>query len=140
MIRVPLICVTNWGIEVFRVELLYDHDRKTHGYLTKRFHPRLWMTSGRVVSAKSDRTTWRSGWTPRLEKFSKKSWWAFPSQNQTWVGVRSEENVPKQRGFQDGVDLHFGVMRSLSEREERRETKNTIITEYQQKKKEGTYA
>ena len=36
-----------------------------------------------------------------------------------WVG--SEEDVPKRRGFQDGVDLRLGAMRRLSERERERD-------------------
>ena len=91
-------------------------------------HPWLWMTMVRAISEKFDRTTWRSKWIPHLEKFSKKSWWAFPSWNQTWVGVGSEEDVPERRGFRDGVDLHLGAIHSLSEREKGRETNKHNIT------------
>ena len=84
---------------------------------------------GRAVSEKSDRITWRSKWTPRLKKFFTKSLWAFSSRNRTWVGVGSEEDVPEQKGFWDGVDLCLGAMRSLSEREREREREREGETE-----------
>ena len=58
------------------------------------------MTMGRSVSEKS-----------RLQKFSKKSFWAFSSWNQTEDGVGSEEeDSPERRGFWDGVDLRVGAI------------------------------
>ena len=72
-------------------------------------HPWLWMTMDRAVSEKYDRITWHSEWIPRLDKFSEMSLQAFSSWNRMWRGVRSEEDVPKRRGFQDEVDLHLGV-------------------------------
>jgi len=111
-------------------------------------HPWLWMVEGRAVSKKFDTTMWHSEWIPRLEKFSKKSWWAFQSWSWTRVGVRLEEDVPEQRRFRKGVDLRLVAMHSLfvrerereRERERGRETENTITTEYQKKKRESTYA
>ena len=116
------------------------------GILHRDSHPRLWMTMGKAVSEKSDRTTWHSKWIPQLEKFSKKSLQAFSSWNRMWRGVESEEDVLEWRGFQDGVDLRLDAICSLSERErererEREKQKNIITIEYQQKKrKKGTYA
>ena len=50
--------------------------------------------------------TWGSEWTPSLQKFSKKSFRAFSSQNRTEDGVGvEEEDAPELRGFWDGVDL-----------------------------------
>ena len=73
------------------------------------------MTVGRSVSEKSDKMTWRSKRTPRLEKFSKKSDLAFSSRSQTEEGMGLEEvNAPEQRGFRDGVDLRLGVMTQLT--------------------------
>ena len=83
-------------------------------------HPQVWMTSGRGVLEKSDRITWRSRWMPRLEKFSKKSWWAFSSRNLTWrEGMRGSEEEDDQewKGFRVGVDLCLGAMCSLFEKE-----------------------
>ena len=110
-----------------RVKLLYKHNRTPQGYLTNR-SPALSPNDRREgVSEKSDRTTWRSGWTPRFWKFSRKSYWAFPSWNRTWRrGAGSEEEDLEPRGFQDGVDLHLGAMCSLSKRE--RERKKHITT------------
>ena len=76
------------------------------------------MTVGRVVSEKSDRTTWRFELLPHREKFSEKSDLAFSSRNHTLDGVGSkgeeEEDAPKQRGFWDGMDLHSGAMTQLT--------------------------
>ena len=83
---------------------------------------RVRMTTGRGVLEKFDRTTWHSGWMPRFWKFSRKSYWAFPSQNQTWRGGTGglEEEDLEPRGFRAGVDLRLGAMRSLSEGERER--------------------
>ena len=71
--------------------------------------PQLWMTSGRLVSAKSAKMTQCSEWTPRREKFFKKSFRASSSWNQIWEGVGSEEDdAPERKGFWDGVDLRYG--------------------------------
>ena len=97
-------------------------------------HPRVWMTLGRGMLEKFNRITWRSGWTPRLEKFLEKSWWAFSSLNRTWrrgtIGSE-EDDDPKRKGFRVGVDLCLGVIHSLSERE-REKTDHTIIREYKE--------
>ena len=75
----------------------------------------LWMIVGRLVLEKFDKMTWRFEWTPRLEKFSKKSYWALSSRNWTEEGVGSEEvDALKQRGFQDRVDLRLGAMTQLT--------------------------
>ena len=48
---------------------------------------------------------------PRLEKFFENALKASSSRNQTLEGEGSEdEEVPKQRGFQEGVDLHLGAI------------------------------
>ena len=121
----------------------------TVGHLTgishRDSHTWLWMIVGKAISEKSDRTTRRSKWIPCLEKFSKKSWWAFLSQNQTWVGVGSEEDVLEQRRFRDGVDLRLGAMCSLSKREregerERNKKKKKSQQSTNNRKEEGMYA
>ena len=104
--------------------------------------PWLWMTMGRVVLEKFDRIMWHFDWTLRLAKFSKKSWWAFLSHYLMWRGVESEDDPPKQRGFQDGVDLRLDAMHRLSERERERErqAKKQQSTVIPKEWKEGTYA
>ena len=69
------------------------------------------MTVGKSVLEKFDRMTWHSEWMPHLQKFSKKSFWAFSSQNRTEDGVGlEEEDAPELRGFWDGVDLRLGAI------------------------------
>ena len=85
--------------------------------LSKDSQPLVQMTEGGGVSEKSDRITRRSRWMPHFWKFSKKSFQAFSSQNQTWgggMGSEEEESEP-WRGFWPKVDL--GIVCSLSERE-----------------------
>ena len=96
------------------VELMYKHewtiDRTSHS----DSHPPLWMTTGRLVSEKSDKMTCRSEWMPRLEKFSEKSCQALSSRNWIWEGVGSEEkDAPERRGFRDGVDFRLGVIENV---------------------------
>ena len=91
--------------------------------------PRLWMTSGRSMSVKSAKMTWRSEWTPRREKFSEKSFRASSSRNRIEEGVGSEEDdAPKRRGFWDGVDLRLGAIDTIKvnrrEREREKERDN----------------
>ena len=104
-------------------------------------HPWVWMTSSRVVLAKSNRITWRSRWMPRLEMFSEKSWWAFSSRNRMWRRGRlvEEDNDPEWKGFQIRVDLCLGAMRSLSKRERERENTQSQPKTNRYKIK-GTYA
>ena len=74
-------------------------------------HSRLWMTVGRLVSAKSASMTWHSEWKPRLEKFSKNALWASSSQNWREIGAESEdEEALEWRGFWAGVDLCLGAI------------------------------
>ena len=87
-------------------------------------HPRLWMTMGRLVSVKFTKMTRCSKWTPYREKFFEKSFCASSSQNQIWDGVGSEkDDAPEQKGFWDGVDLHFGAIdtTNVNKRERKRE-------------------
>ena len=89
--------------------------------------PWLWMTSGRLVSAKFAKMTRCSEWTPRREKFSEKSFWASSSRNRIWEGVGSEEDdAPERKGFWDGVDLHYGSIdiTNVNEKREREERDN----------------
>ena len=73
--------------------------------------PWLWITVGRSVSEKSDKMTRHSEWTPRLEKFLKKSDLAFSSRNWTKKGVGSEEeDAPEWKGLWDRVDLRLGAI------------------------------
>ena len=86
------------------------------GHVTGTSHsdsqPRLWMTSGRLVSAKSTKMTRRFEWTPHRENFSEKSFRASFSRNQIEEGVGSEDEVEalERKRFWDGVDLRFGVI------------------------------
>ena len=93
--------------------------------------PWLWMIVGRSVSEKFDKMTWRFEWTPRLEKFSEKSYRALSSRNQTWEGVRSEEvDASKWKGFWDRVDFRLGAIEQLTERERERIRKVPIQSIY----------
>ena len=59
---------------------------------------------------------------PRLQKFSKKSFRASLSWNQTKEGVGSEEeDAPECKGFWDGVDLHLGAIEQANARKKERE-------------------
>ena len=74
-------------------------------------HSLLWMTEGRLVSAKSDKMTWRSEWMPRLEKFSKNVLKTSSSRNRTLEGEGSEdEEASERKGFRAGVDLRLGAI------------------------------
>ena len=74
-------------------------------------HLLLWMTEGRPVSAKSDKTTWHSEWMSHLEKFSENALKASSSRNRTVEGEGSEnEEAPEWRGFRAGVDLRLGAI------------------------------
>ena len=85
-------------------------------------HPRLWMTMGRSVLAKSAKMTRRSKWTPRREKFSEKSFQASSSRNRIWEGVGSEEDdAPERRGFWDEVDLRLGAIDTTNVNKRERE-------------------
>ena len=61
----------------------------------------------------------------RREKFFKKSLKALSSRNLMWDGVElaegEEEDAPKRRGFQDGVDFCLGATEQLTERKRKRE-------------------
>ena len=115
--------------------------RYLKGISQRDSHPQVRMTQGRGVLEKSDKMTWCSRWTPHLWKFSRKSWWAFTSWNQTWRwGVSEEEEDPKPRGFQAGVDLCLSAMHNLCKRERERERENTSQTEAKREKREDTYA
>ena len=50
------------------------------------------------------------------------------------MGGSKEEDDLEQKGFQIGVDLHLGAIRSLSKREKERERGNTITREYKEGK------
>ena len=74
-------------------------------------HPLLWMTEGRLMSAKSNRMTWHSKWMPYLEKFSENALKASSSRNWTWEVEGSEdEQAPERKGFRAGVDLRLGAI------------------------------
>ena len=90
-------------------------------------HPRLWMTSGRSVSAKSTRMTWRSEWMPHLEKFYKNALWASSSRNRREIGVESkDEEAPERKGFWAGVDLRLGAIDTTNINKKRGREKETI--------------
>ena len=74
-------------------------------------HSRLWMTVGRLVSAKFASMTWRSEWTPRLEKFFENALWALSLRNRRERRAESEdEEALEWRGFQVEVDLRLGAI------------------------------
>ena len=78
-------------------------------------HPLLWMTEGRSVSVKSDKTTWHSEWMPHLEKFSENALKASSSRNRTVEGEGSEnEEASEWRGFWAGVDLSLGAIDTIN--------------------------
>ena len=90
-------------------------------------HPLLWMTEGRSVSAKSDIMTWHSEWMPRLEKFSKNALKASSSWNRIWDRVGSEdEEAPKRRRFQAGVDLRLCAIDTTNINRKRGRKRKTI--------------
>ena len=128
------------GIDVVYVgvKFLYKHDLK--GISQRDSQSLVWTIRGRGVSKKSNRTIWHFRWMPRFWKFSRKFYWAFPSWNWTWRGGkgRLEEEDLEPRRFWAKVDLCWGVVCSLSEREREREkhiTNRTI-----RKKRKDTYA
>ena len=93
------------------VELLDKYERTSDRDITQWLPSLLWMIERRLVSAKSDRTTWRFEWMPRLEKFSENALKASSSQNRTLEGEGSEdEEAPERRGFRAGVDLRLGAI------------------------------
>ena len=104
------------------------------------------MIEEKGMSAKSNWITWHSGWTPCFWKFSKKSFRAFSSRNQTWKGgIGSKEEDPEPGGFRVGVDLRaLGAIAQFiweRERERERERENTSQPDNKEKKrKEKTYA
>ena len=91
-------------------------------------HSRLWMTVGTLVSAKSAKMTFRSEWTPRLEKFSENALWASSSHNQREGGAELEdEEALEWRGFRAGVDLRLGAIDTTNvNRKREREKEKTI--------------
>ena len=92
---------------------------------------RLWMTSGRSVSAKFAKMTQRSKWTPHWEKFSEKSFRASLSWNRIEEGVGSnEDDAPEWREFWDEVDLRLGAIDTtkVNRTERERETIRKVPT------------
>ena len=97
------------------------------------------MTDGRLVSAKFDRTTWRSERMSCLEKFSKNVLKASSSRNRALEGEGLEdEEAPEQRGLQAGVDLRLGAIDTTNvnkirgrKREEQSEKSQAILKKYQ---------
>ena len=81
------------------------------GTLHSDSHPLLWITEGRLVSAKSNRTTWHFKWMPCVEKFFENALKASSSRNWTLEGEGSEDKeAPEWRGFQVWVDLRLGAI------------------------------
>ena len=90
-------------------------------------HSWLWMTVGRLVSAKFAKMTWHSEWTPCLEKFSKNALWASSSRNRRERGVESEdEEAPEWRRFRAGVDLCLGAIDTTNVNRKRGREKEAI--------------
>ena len=64
---------------------------------------------------------------PHREKFFEKSLRAFSSWNRIEEGVGSEEEDALEcRGFWDGVDLHLGAMKQLTQERETEGERETI--------------
>ena len=96
---------------------------KWSGSHTMTLIPWLWMP----VSTKFAKMTRHSEWTPRREKFSKKSFRAFLTWNWRWEGIELEEgDAPERNGFWDGVDLHFGTIDTTKVNKREKEKKETI--------------
>ena len=90
-------------------------------------HSRLWMTVGRSVSAKWPKMAQHSEWMPRQEKFSENALWVSSLRNRRERGAWSEEEeAPKWRGFQAGVDLCLGAIDTSNVTNRRRKEKETI--------------
>ena len=103
----------------------------TRGQVTKTSHSDsyswLWMIVGRLVSAKSTSMTWRSEWTPHLEKFSKNALWASLSRNRRERGAESEnEEAPEWKGFQVRVDLCLGAIDMINVNRKKGRERRTI--------------
>ena len=97
------------------------------GMLHSDSHSRLWMTVGRLMLAKSASMTWRSEWTPRLEKFSENALWASLSRNRRERGAESEyEKALEWRGFRVRVDLCLGVIDMTNVNRKRGRERKTI--------------
>ena len=78
-------------------------------------YPLLWMTEGRLVSAKSDKMTWHSEWMPHLEKFSENALKASSSRNRMLEGEWSaDEEASERRGFWARVDLRLGAIDTIN--------------------------
>ena len=92
-------------------------------------HSRLWMTVGRLVSAKFASITWRSEWTPRLEKFSKNALWASSSQNRRERGgIRRRKGTGMKRVLgRSGFTLrcHRHNYRKQKERERKKDNQKS---------------
>ena len=102
---------------------------------------------GRSVLAKFDKTTWRSEWMPRLEKFSENALKASSSWNWTLEGEGLvDEEAPKRRGFRARMDLRLGaidttnVNRFRGRKREEQSEKSKAIQIYQIYENESTYA
>ena len=90
-------------------------------------HSRLWMIVGRSMLVKFAKMTWRSEWTPRLEKFSENALWASSSRNRRERGAELEdEEALERRGFQSGVDLRLGAIDTTNVNRKRGREKETI--------------
>ena len=64
---------------------------------------------------------------PRLEKFSENALKASSSQNRIWDKVGSDdEEAPKRRGFQAGVDLRLGAIDTTNVNRKRGRERKTI--------------
>ena len=101
------------------------------GHVTGTSHsdsqPRLWMTSGRLVSVKSAKMTRHSEWIPRRKKFSEKSFRASPSQNRIKEGVGSDkDDALERKGFRDGANLRLGAINTTNENRKRGREWETI--------------
>ena len=90
-------------------------------------HPLLCMTEGRSALAKSDSTTQRFEWMPRLEKFSENALWASSSRNRRKKGAESkDEEAPEWRRFRAGVDLRLGAIDTSNVNRKRGKERETI--------------
>ena len=90
-------------------------------------HSWLWMTVDRSVSTKSARMTWRSKWTPYLEKSSENALWASSSWHRREKGAESkDEEAPERKRFQARVDLRLGAIDTTNVNVKRGKERKTI--------------
>ena len=88
--------------------------RHHDGFSHRKAHPRELIASGRGVSGKFKKMTWRFECITRSEKFLKKSLRAFSSRNRIESEGKEVEKEPQRIGFLEGTDFLGAMMRRLN--------------------------